>query len=76
MAKLSLFDDNDVRTALLREYERAGSYAELSRRAGISDEYARQTVLGIRPIRGELLALLGFECVTMYVALKSHEGKQ
>lgn len=62
------FDDNDVRAALLEFYERTGSYAEMARQVGISDEYARQAVLGMRPVRGDLLAFLGFECVTVYRA--------
>ncbi|MES0207879.1 hypothetical protein NKJ93_02115 [Mesorhizobium sp. M0028] len=55
-----------VQDALRQKIEELGSYAALARLVGISDEYVRQVALGIRPIRGKLLAYLGFELVKAY----------
>jgi hypothetical protein len=60
---------DDVTNALQAALDAAGSYAELSRRVGISDEYARQACRGTRPVRGALLAFLGFKKVTSYQRL-------
>lgn len=58
--------EDDVKAALQQALAQLGSYAELSRRAGVSDEYARQACKGTRPVRGALLAYLGFEKTVSY----------
>lgn len=55
-----------VRSALTGSIAGAGSYSELARMVGVSDEYVRGMALGLRPIRGKMLAFLGFERVTSY----------
>jgi hypothetical protein len=58
--------EEEVRAALAGALEVAGSYAELSRLIGVSDEYVRNMSIGARPIRGKVLAFLGYERVTTY----------
>jgi hypothetical protein len=60
-------DEDEVRLALKDALARCeGSYAELARRAGVSDEYARLACIGQRPVRGSMLTYLGFEKVITY----------
>lgn len=55
-----------VNDALRAAVDHHGSYAEVSRITGLSDEYIRQAALRLRPITGKLLKFLGFERISAY----------